>query len=196
MGCKFNTCEIRYVAGKPIEATWGVLGSDGDTPASTETPTFPAHTPILASYGLIEIDDTDRCAMVRNVNLTFNNLLEEDSYTICDNVIVEPDRQGPTQISGTMETWVDQAILTALHDKFRAGTSFKLELIHNGPIITGAIQYLFQIVVPYNIITPSGDPKIADGGVVKQTWAFEGYKGNAEETFQVDIWNSDQAWAP
>jgi hypothetical protein len=194
--CKVKSGEFRFNAGQPCECTFGIIGRDVSTEASADPATlgFPTHTPILASYGSMEIDDTERCTLIKSAVVRVENALDDDAYTVCRSDLTEPDRTDLVRISGELTTWVDSNIIADLHDAFLASTAVKLEMIYTGGTIPGsspAVDYLFKITLPSCHLTPTGDPQTGGGGIVEVTWPFEVYDNEVDEPITVDLYNSN-----
>jgi hypothetical protein len=194
-GCKITSAEFRYESGKALEATFSILGETLGATAACDTASFPTHSPVLATYGALTIDGTPRCTMVKSARIRIENGLEEDMYTICSNEIVEPERGGLCRISGELEIWWDTTMITAVHDKFAAGTVAALVITHTGGEIPGSspgTDYKFELNLPYIKFGPTADPQLGSGGVISTPIPFEGYKGNGSEPFTITVWNSNQ----
>ena len=194
--CKVKSGEFRFGAGMPCEATFGFLGRDVSTEASADPSTlgFPTYLPILASYGSLEIDSTERCSLIKSAVVRVENALDEDAYTVCSSNLTEPDRTDLVRISGELTTWVDSNIIADLHDNFLADTAVKIELIYTGGTIpTHGGNYTLTITLPECHITPTGDPQTSGGGIVEATWPFEVWDNESDEPITIELINGVSA---
>ncbi len=163
-------------------------GKDADKVA-TVTPTFPARTTYVAGHqALVEIDDVAR--KVDRVEITIDNMLDLEKRVLGDKSPDEPipgDEQ--RVISGVIECDAQEADLT----KYLAGTLFKLEVLHTGPVL-GAGNYRLDLTAlkclidenPFNVRTP---------GVVKSTIPFICQVPNSGELLTVAFNNNESAVA-
>jgi len=167
-GVKLNSLVIKGQPEQAVQLTFSGAGKASVDVVET-APTFSAR-PNLVGYDQLtcEIDDVVR--KIDGYELTFDNGLDLGKRVMGSKNIDQPIRGGdnpPRKITGTLTMDAVLADLT----KLRAGTFFKIELLHTGPAL-GNLTYGMDITMTKCRVT--GQPYSVDqAGILKSELAFE-----------------------
>jgi hypothetical protein len=152
------------------------------------TPAFPVTSNYVAGHQcIVEIDDVVRPA--DSVELMFDNGMDLEKRVLGSKNIAEPIRADRRSITGTITLDAVQADWS----KLDAGTLFKLELLHTGPVL-GAGNFRMDFTALKCLVT--GNPfTIENPGVVKSTIPFTVVKPTSGEMLTLVIVNDESTVA-
>ena len=190
-GWKMDGCRITVDAQRHTQLEWRGAGKDLPVDVARLTPTFPSE--LLYSDGqeiVIEIDDVARS--FDTVQIDIANGLNLDRRVMGSKLIDEPVRGSDPHAFQVTGTIVGDAVLADL-TKFRAGTLFKLEVIHTGPVLLAG-NYMSTIELlkcevtddPYNVAGPD---------IIKSTIPFRAVEPTSGEMIKWITTNSEVAVA-
>lgn len=187
-GCKIAQVRLTFDPRRNAQIEIGLVAQEV-TGVAASTPTFPSNSRYLAGHQLVvEIDDVARA--VDSCELTIDNALDTDKRVVGSKSIVEPVRgEGKAEVTGVLT----MDALDTDWDGFRAGTLFKLELLHTGPAL-GAANYAWNVIA-LKCQTTEDPLRLTGPGIVKAEVAFRVIKPTTGVMLQIDVKNGQAAVA-
>lgn len=186
-GFKINELGLEFDPQANLAVTVQGVAKDMDKVAAS-TPTFPGIANYIAGHQCsCEIDDV--ATLIKSAKISLNNGMQLDGRQLGSKNIREPVRDVRRAVTGQIVVDAAESWLT----KYLAGTLFKLELLHLGPVLGGG-NYRFDVTAlkcritddPYQVKTP---------GLIEATVPFEILKPTSGELLTIAFQNSETAIA-
>jgi hypothetical protein len=186
VGYKLNSAKFSGAPDRNMQIEFEGAGKDASIIAAV-SPTFPSNATYVAGHqASIEFDDVVR--KVDAVEINFDGALDLEKRVMGSKNIDEPIASDTRRlITGTVT--VDA--LQADWSKLDAGTLFKLEWLHTGPVL-GAGNYRMDLTALKCLVT--GNPFIVKGpGIVKAEIPFKALKPTSGELLTLVVVNGESA---
>jgi len=188
-GALINRLTLRGAWGREINGEAEIFNFKKETKGSIGSPTFSALKPWVASQCSVKFADTAKAIVseyvlniVNNVPADFGVMGSDDYPSI---------RVGKRLVDGTLSLAFDD---TTEYDRFLAGTDFKLELLHTGPVIAGAPAYSYKLDVILYACTYIRDtaPHVDRRERIMLNAPFRAfYDATAQKEIQVEVTNEE-----
>ncbi|NVM20590.1 MAG: hypothetical protein HWN68_02280 [Desulfobacterales bacterium] len=142
-GCLANALTVRFAHGREMQAIAEVFNAGKETHGAIGSATFSDLDAFVFSQGSVEFAESAK-AIVAEGEVRINNRIPFDFGVIGDDTFPKI-RVGKRLVDGRLSLAFDD---TTEYARFLAGTEFKLELLTQGPVITGSYYYRFDITLP------------------------------------------------
>jgi|GEM_PF-6573890 len=184
-GCKIDQLRLTFDPTRNGQLEVSIAGQDV-VGVAFSTPSFPDIARYVPGHAtLMEIDDVARNFDL--AELTLNNALDIDKRILGSKSIDEPVRgDGMREVTGVLTVDAEATDW----DNFRAGTLFKLEILHTGPVL-GANNFLYNLTALKCLLL--SDPiRLENAGIVKAEWEFMVQKPTAGEMLELVVVNDEE----
>jgi tail tube protein len=184
VGYKLNSAKFTIDPKQNMQVEFDGAGKDVSAIAAV-SPTFPSNATYVAGHQcIVEIDDVVR--PVDSIELTLDNGLDLEKRVLGSKNIDEPIASDTRfSLTGTL----NMDALQADWSKLDAGSLFKLEILHTGPVL-GAGNYRWDMTLLKCIVT--GNPFLVTGpGIVKSALPFKALLPTSGELLTIVIVNNE-----
>jgi hypothetical protein len=185
-GFKVSSAKFTFQPDQNARVEIEGAGKDASLGA-VSSPAFPVAANYVAGHQLsCEFDDVVR--KVDQIELMYDNKLDLEKRVLGSKNIDEPIRSAEmVEVTGTITMDAVQADWS----KLDAGTLFKLEALHTGPVLGGG-NYRFDFTLLKCLVT--GNPFIVENrGIVKSTMPFMALEPTSGQIITLAITNGESA---
>ncbi len=179
---KINTMNLAIDTEGILVATFGVLGHDLTTAAST-SPTASTKDLVIFSEGVLQWGNSTR--EVKNFSVALNNNLTERRF-IGSRYSSEPCRGGKIEVTGSFTCEFDGA---AEYNDFRAATNRALVLTFTGDTISGQYSYQYKLICNVAVLTDV-NPNVGGPGPITVSVPFKSYLSGSDKEIKLEIVNT------